>query len=304
MQEHYIHGEPVDAIVLGGKDSERQDFNGQYKFEIEFNGEDILSRTLTEIDRTQGIEQVFFVGPLELISDEIMERKKEYVAVADTGDLWGNINEAVETQQRYSDNARALIVCSDLPFLTAESMDWLIVNSPLNNCLKIPVVAKEELERLLPTYQTYYWPMREYPFKWSNNMVVEVETLPGLKLADFTDTYRESGKSNYSLCALKRFRMIVEHAGIEGVYTLLINYLSKFFQWRFACDVPFRNLRSKKDYEKLLTKITGAEIELLRTPFVDVVLDIDNEQRLGIFQRGYDDIKCVVEKQAQIKAVQ
>jgi hypothetical protein len=81
------------------------------------------------------------------------------------------------------------------------------------------------------------------------------------------------------------------YGGQEALFTVLLNYASKFLQMRSdALGVPFSRLRSKGDYERLISGIAGTNVELVEMPYVDTVLDVDNSHRCGIFRRGYDEI--------------
>ena len=300
MPERISHANPVDAVLLGGKDSDAIGFNGQYKFALKVEGrEDILAGVLDAIDRTRNIDRVFFVGPQDLISDRVKGRKKDYITVPDTGSLWGNLSESIEEQQKLRGGNEVLVVCSDLPFLTAESMDWLVTNSRGKDSLQIPVVSKGIAQGLSPTYETYYWPMREFPFKWSNNMLLDVNKIADSGMQKLFNRYRETGGDNYSLSALRRMQLLNEYGGPEAICALLLNYASKLLQLKFEGRVPFSRLIGKSDYERILTRILGTNSELLQTPFVDAALDVDNHLRLGIFQRGSQEIRRIVEKQAK-----
>jgi len=304
MSERIRYDAPVDAILLGGKDSDAVGFNSQHKFALELGERDILEGVLGALDGTRSIDRVFFVGPLELIDDRVRDRRKGFVTVPDTGSLWGNLSETIERQQQLRGGNEVLVVCSDLPFLTSESMDWLVANSRGRDSLQIPVVPREKVQRLSPTYETYYWPMREFPFKWSNNMLLDVNKVTDGRLEQLFARYRATGGDNYSLTALKRMRLLNEYGGPEAVYTLLLNYASKLLQLKFDKHVPFSRLRSKSDYERIMTRIAGVDSELLRTPFIDTALDVDNHLRLGIFQRGYQEIRRIVEEQAKAEVYQ
>ncbi|MCD4756410.1 NTP transferase domain-containing protein [bacterium] len=288
---------PVDAILLAGRDSNAVGFNSQHKFSLEMGEQDILEGVLEAIDKTDSIDKVFFVGPLELIDDRVKGRKKGYITIPDTGSLWGNLSETIEKQQQLCGNHEVLVICSDLPFLTAESMDWLIANSRGKNNLQIPVVPREQILKLSPTYETYYWPMREFPFKWSNNILLDINKIVDSRVAQLFTKYRETDGDKFPLSALRRIHLLQKHGGSEAVYALLLNYASYLLQLKFDERVPFSELIGKRDYEEILTRAIAIDSELLKTPFAEMVLDVDNHLRLGIFQRGFQEIKGVIKEQ-------
>lgn len=293
---------PVDAILLGGKDPDAVGFNSQYKFSLEVGGRDVLSGVLDALDQASFINRVIFVGPAELVKDKVRGRSKNYAFVDQQGSLWNNVSAGIEKQQQLGGKEGVLVVCSDLPFLTSESVDWLVVNSQQKDSLQVPIVSDRVVKQLSPTYETYYWPMREHPFKLGNNIFIDIDKLSEDRLRLLIEEYRGTASDNYALMSFKRLALLQRYGGAEAVSTLMLNYASKLLQIKCGLNgkVPFSFLRGKGDYERVISKILGAKTEMLPTPFVDVVLDIDNSQRLGIFQRGYQRISEVVHRQADV----
>ena len=301
MAERVTSTAPVDAILLGGHDSGAGGYN-EPKFTLEFGGQTTLTTVLKAIDEAEAIDGVFFVGQAELIEGETRNREKLYTLVPDTGSLWGNLHAAIEEQQRYGHGREVLVICSDLPFLTAQSLDWLVAKSSGTDSLQIPIIPQAILQKLSLFYKTYYWPMSEFPFKWSNVLLLDTNTFPNHGLKQLIARYRETSADNYALLALKRIQLLYEYGGAEAVYTLVINYASKMLQSKRDNgngQVPFTRLRSKSDYERMLSRIIGSDCTLLRTPFPGLALDVDGKTRQEILQRGYWAIRTLVEEQAE-----
>lgn len=291
---------PVDVVLLAGRDPNKAGFNGQYKFSLEVGGRDMLTSALDALDGATFIDRVFVVAPADVVKERLTARVKDYIPVEQRGSLIENISAGVERQQQLGGKQHLLLVCSDLPFLTSPSVDWLVVNSQQSPHLQVPVVPQSVVQELSPTYETYYWPMKEFSFKLGNNIFVDASTLNEQRIQLLIDRYRNTGSDNYALMSLNRIALLREYGGAEAVYTVMLNYLSKLMQIKYGAKghVPFSGWRTQSDYQRILSRIIGRKSEFLASPFVDVVLDVDNSHRLGIFQRGYERISQVVQRQA------
>ena len=293
----------TDAVLLCGYDS-KPGFNGRNKFSLEVGGgNDILENTLDALDHTQFVDRVFVVASANDVQGRFVGRQKEYVLVEPQGSLINNVAAGIDKQQQRGGKEHVLMVCSDLPFLTSQSLDWLVINSRPdsdNKGIQIPVVPHPKVQELLPTYETYYYPMREFSFKMGNNIFIDINLLNEERIRLLVDGYRNSGSDNYVLMSLQKMALLQRYGGIEAVYTVMINYLSKLLQIKYGTkrSVPLSRLRGKSDYERIMSRIIGHKTHLLATPFVDIVLDVDNAVRLGIFQRGYDRISQIVNRQS------
>ena len=297
---------PVDAVLLAGRDPNKTGFNGQYRFSLEVGGRDMLTSALDALDEAVFIDRVFVVAPTGEVKERLARRVKDYIPVEQRGSLIENITAGVERQQQLGGKQHVLLVCSDLPFLTSSSVDWLVVNSQQSPHLQVPVVSQAVVQELSPTYETYFWPMREYSFKLGNNIFIDTSTLNEERIQLLINRYRNTGSDNYALMSLNRIALLREYGGAEAVYTVMLNYLSKLIQIKYGTrgHIPFSGWRSKSDYERILTRVIGQKSELLASPFVDVVLDVDNPHRLGIFQRGHDRIAEVVQRQTVVDQIE
>lgn len=294
---------PVDAILLCGNDS-KPGLGGKNKFELRVGGDrNILESTLDALEHTKLIDRIFIVAPISDIKNNTIPKQKEYILIESGGDLVNNVSAGIEKQQQRGGQQHALIVCSDLPFLTSQSLDWLIINSqPDGNtgAIKMPVVPHKIIQQLSPTYETYFYPMKEFSFKMGNNIFININLLSEERIKQFVVDYRKSGSDDYILMSLKRITLLQKYGGTEAVYTVIVNLLSKLLQIKCGTrqDIPLSGLRKMTDYQKVISLMLGHKVELLASPLVDTVLDVDNTVRLGIFQRGYERISQIVKKQA------
>lgn len=298
-----INPSQADAVLLCGNDA-KPGFNGRNKFLLEVGGgRDILTSTLDALEEAQFVDRVFVVASAGDVQGRFVGRQKEYVLVEPQGSLINNIGAGIEKQQQRGGKEHVLMVCSDLPFLTSQSLDWLVLNSRPDkddSGVKMPVVPHTKVRELSPTYETYFYPMREYSFKMGNNVFIDINLLNEERIKLLVDGYRNSGSDDYVLMSLKRMALLQKYGGTEAVYTVMVNYLSKLLQIKYGTQkgIPLSRLRGKIDYERVVSRMLGHKTKLLAAPFVDMVLDVDNAIRLGIFQRGYDRISQVVRRQS------
>lgn len=213
----------------------------------------------------------------------------------------GNLLAGIDRQQQISGKPKVMIASTDLPFLTRRSLDWVAENAYVKRGLGIPIVTQTTLEKLSPTFETYYWPMSEGAFKWVENVtMIDVNLLQDERISRMVEknrVYRARGSYNV-MNQLKRIGMILHHGGIEAIYTVLLNYISGVLQIKFNKQnpVPFSQFRRKQDYEGLLSRTLGFPVKMIEMPYVDTCLDVDDRNRLTLFSRGYEKIKSIVSR--------
>lgn len=293
-----INAAPKDAILLCGSDGKPGSLGGN-KSLLEIGGRDILEGTLEALDSAQFVDRVFVIGP-KTMQNRLIGRQKEYELIEPQGDIIKNVSAGIEKQQQRGGDQHILIVCSDLPFLTSKSLDWLVVNAQPkdnNEAIKLPVVPYSQVQKLSSVYETYYYPMKEFSFKMGNNLFIDINLLNEERINLLVKKYRQTGSDNYLFMSLKRMALLQRYGGNEAVYTLLVNYVSKMLQVKYGTkhNVPLSGLRQQIDYQRVLSKMLNHKTELLPAPFVDMVLDVDSATRFGIFQRGYERISAIVQ---------
>jgi len=287
-----IMRENEDAILLCGKD-DKSGFNGNCKYLLEVGeSQKIIHTTLDALEKSELISRIIIVGEEDAIRPFLRGREKDYHFIKPRGSIVDNLSAGIEKQQQINGDRNILMVCSDLPFLTEKSLDWVVINSNTDDNIDIPIVSEEDLLALSPTYESYYYPMKEYPFKMGNNIFINTSLLDESRIRLLVERYRETGSDNYLLMSLKRFALLQEYGGFDAVYTLMMNFVSKGIQREFGknSNIPFSSLRSKKDYERIISKIMDYKTSLLRSPHIDMVLDVDSALRYEIFKRGYSQI--------------
>lgn len=234
---------PTDVFLMAGHDYGKG-INGTDKFLREIGGRRIIDRVLEACNTAKGVQRIFFVGP-ELFKQEIdTQKEKEYLFVRSKGSLWDNLQAASDVQDKIGRTRNTLIIYSDLPFLTSGAIDWIIKNGGENN-LQVPVIAQDDMRRLEPNYVTYYWPMREFPFKWGDNlMVVDSGLFADNRLGNLMERHRGSGFESLDKIPVatyvNRMRLFYELGGVELATVMVLNFASKLVQMKFPGRVLFR----------------------------------------------------------------
>jgi GTP:adenosylcobinamide-phosphate guanylyltransferase len=290
------HPQAVDAILLGGKDPDAKDFNAQYKYNLLLNGQKILDNVLGAISSSNLVNKLIFVTPeSEIAKGDLGKVNKDVYLTEPKGKLWDNLSAGIKRQQQLGGNQQILIICSDLPFLTSKSIDWLVQNSCDKGNICLPTVSRASMERLRGIYETYFWPMKEGPFKFGNNLFTNINLLEESKLPYLINEYRKNQYNNDFSMLINRIGFMCRYGGKEAIYTLFLNYLSKTLQVKIDTkNIPFSSMLSKANYEKLLSEVVGSNTQLLDSPHIEIAMDVDSQNRFEIFRRAYDSIMKII----------
>lgn len=105
----------------------------------------------------------------------------------------------------------------------------MVINSQKNTNIQFPIVPQSVVQQLSPTYETYYWPMKEFAFKMGNNIFIDINRLSDDRLKTLLNEYRGTGSDNYMLMSLQRLALLQKYGGTEAVYTTIIPDLRKNF---------------------------------------------------------------------------
>ena len=120
--------ENEDAILLCGKD-DKSGFNGDSKYLLEVGeSQKIINTTLDALENSKFISRIIIVGEEDIIRPFLRGREKDYHFVKPKGSIVDNLSAGIDKQQQINGDRNILMVCSDLPFLTEESLDWLVLN--------------------------------------------------------------------------------------------------------------------------------------------------------------------------------
>lgn len=144
----------LDAILpAGGRLS--GDFAAEAGVEVKalisFEGRTVLERTLSVLRATGAIERTVVVGPDEVISHEAVGLADQALAEGESGPE--NIMRGLRWLQQSNGGAHAdkvLILTTDLPLITPESLTLFLEACPPEADLCVPVITREAYEERFP----------------------------------------------------------------------------------------------------------------------------------------------------------
>jgi GTP:adenosylcobinamide-phosphate guanylyltransferase len=127
---------------------------------IALDGQTILRRTIETLRRTERIGRIVVVGPAAALEEARACGVEGAVEEGETGP------ENILRGLAWLENAasHALVVTSDLPFLTPDSLAALLDASPSHADLAVPIVTRQAFEARFPGTDSEYVALREGAF--------------------------------------------------------------------------------------------------------------------------------------------
>ncbi|MFC1653257.1 NTP transferase domain-containing protein [Patescibacteria group bacterium] len=262
-----------DILLLAGGDLVRDE--GVYKHLNQINGKPIISRVLSALDASETSGQVFVAGPEEVLGKQTDLMEKSCVLVGEGGSFMGNLKLALDRHEKTGSSDEILVVSSDLPFLRPETIDWISSNFPETD-IGVPIVGKSNADLLMPHRKYMYWPMKDESFVFGNVYSAKSSSLRSLSVP-VVDEYRASQASSMLVTGIQRMLYFAKLGNAPLFYSIAANYVSKTIQMIEGVKeaVPLSNLRTKNDYEKVLSRTLGLDVGLFLSPAIDLILDVD-----------------------------
>lgn len=279
-----------DLILLAGSDNK----SGKPSFEEEIGGKSLIEWVLESLSAASSVSRIFAVGPVNVVGKYLDKVGKEIRAVESNQSFWRNLELGIDTQQKHGSGQRVLIAYSDLPFLQSHTIDRFAEEGNVGE-IAVPLVPQSAFLALKGIYESYYWPMREFPFKWGDLTHTNVSVVDN-EISQFADEYRRTWTDVRIKTIWKRLALLSKYGGTEAMFTLGVNYFSKALQMKRSWKaIPLSNLRTLDQYQRLLARSVGADLRLVKAPYVDFALDVDNENRLALFRRGHKQMRAAIE---------
>jgi len=155
----------VDAILpAGGRIT--GDFateaGAEIKALIAFEGRTLLERTLDTLRATGRVQRAVVIGPGELAGHPASATADAVLPEAESGPA--NIMRGLEWLHHANDGRhaeRVLIVTTDLPFLTPESITGFLDACPPGAAMSLPAIRKEAIEASCPHWAGTYLHLRD-----------------------------------------------------------------------------------------------------------------------------------------------
>jgi len=96
--------------------------------------------------------------------------------------------------------------------------------------------------------------------------------------------------------------LLTSAGGVRVFDILFYKYLSMFLQKQeIGSEVPFSEVLNTEKYEAALSQIANHKIKLSYAPLSDLALDLDNEWKLYLYQKRYEEIGRIIGDQAEEK---
>lgn len=168
---------PIRAVVLAGDNNKGEYIRGERiknKAFYPINDKPMLSYVLDVLSQVPEIHEIVIVGP-EL---ELQSFKKSY-NVEIIPHKFEIIDNVVVSKKGWEDG-RILIVTSDIPMITVDSIkDFIYQSNQSEDDLFYPIVSKETNELLFPGVKRTYVTLKEGIFTGGNVFMVNVSCIDG-----------------------------------------------------------------------------------------------------------------------------
>ena len=240
----------VPAVVLAGgrnKPPVAVATGSEFRALTPFQGRPMLDHVIVALSEAESIGEITVVGPIPA-SDQ-------FQVVADHGGFVENIYAGLEALEAES----VLIVTSDIPFITAESIDGFICHARAEAAdIVYPVVAVEQCYKRFPGLKRTAVRLKEGEFTGGNVALVR---------RDFMEAQRERIARTYALR-----KSPVKLALMIGLGTAL----------KLAGTVAFRKpLLSIPQLESSISRLIGGKARAVVTTYAELATDIDRDSDLA-----------------------
>ncbi len=248
----------IDAIVLaGGMDAPDSPLypytKGKSKATIEIGGKPMLQWVLDALEDAEKINRIVVVGSPELQPD--LRSTKVASFLPDTGDLVINFKTGADAILEINPSAeRVVIVTADIPFVTPESVNWVIDTSlKSNEDLFYFVIDQPAMENKYPGSARSYTRLKDLSVCGGDVTVIRLDLYT--KKKEFWKKIARARKSSLRLAAL---------IGIDILFLLMLR--------RLTLDDAVRRVTQRLE-------ITGRG---LICPFPEIGMDIDKPYQLEL----------------------
>jgi GTP:adenosylcobinamide-phosphate guanylyltransferase len=247
----------MDAIVTaGGMITEKDRLyvvqQGGYKALLDICGKPMIQWVLDALNAAQSVDNIIIVG---LPKDAPVKSKKPVTFLPDRGDLMSNGEAGAEELCRLKpDTTHALYVCSDIPMLTAEMVDWMTkAVAETDHDFYYSVVERKVMEARFPTSKRTYQHLKDVEVCGGD--IFGVRPAAASKENPLWRRIIESRKNPIKQVAL---------IGLDLVFGILFR--------RFTLE----------DCVKIASKRLGFRGRVIILPFAEMGMDVDKPHQLEL----------------------
>jgi GTP:adenosylcobinamide-phosphate guanylyltransferase len=227
---------------------------GKSKALLDVAGKPMVQWVLDALSGASTIERVVFMG---LSPDEGLQCAKPMTFIPNQGEMLQNILSGVRKVLELAPKAtHALVVSSDIPAITPESVDW-VVNTTLqtDHDLFYNVIARETMEKRFPGSRRSYVHLKDIEACGGDMNLVRTITATG-----HDELWRRIIDSRKS--ALKQAALL----GFDLLFLLMLRMLTI------------------EKAEKKISKRIGLKGKVLVCPYAEVGMDVDKPHQLEIMR--------------------
>jgi GTP:adenosylcobinamide-phosphate guanylyltransferase len=227
---------------------------GKSKALLDVAGKPMVQWVLDALSGASTIERVVFMG---LSPDEGLQCAKPMTFIPNQGEMLQNILSGVRKVLELAPKAtHALVVSSDIPAITPESVDW-VVNTALqtDHDLFYNVIARETMEKRFPGSRRSYVHLKDIEACGGDMNLVRTITATG-----HDELWRRIIDSRKS--ALKQAALL----GFDLLFLLMLRMLTI------------------EKAEKKISKRIGLKGKVLVCPYAEVGMDVDKPHQLEIMR--------------------
>ena len=198
----------ASAVVLAGRENtgKLKDISGErWEALIPIAGAPMLQYVIDAVSEARQIERVIIVGPEDALRDRIKGRAITYVPPQ--GGIVANVRAAV---QLLSPDEQVIIVTSDVPLITAQTVDGF-----LDECRAVgpadvyyPILERRVLEARYPTTVRTYAKLREGTYTGGNFFVIKAGMIDAV--GEIAEKFVAARKSPLQMAGLLGWSFIIK----------------------------------------------------------------------------------------------
>jgi GTP:adenosylcobinamide-phosphate guanylyltransferase len=299
----------LDAVVLAGTHQNvKRLIAGRNKAFLKVGEQVLIHYVVNALLNAENIDQIFVVGPVEELLDELAGSPARVRVIAQRGKMLTNSFagiEASEDRHRYDPEMPVkerplLIISCDLPLVTARSIDDFVAR-----CAREDNSSEEPYAMLAgvvdePGVKPFH-PVREK--QGIERPFVELE-FGRLRLANIYVgrprklSHQEFLQTGFSYRKAKDWRNVValtfnffkSHGGVQAAWLAMRVQLTLMLskgKGRLYQRLKRGNTRER--VERSVSKILGGPIKIVITPFGGLSLDVDDHEDFRILEECYTD---------------
>lgn len=272
----------VNAVVLaGGKEK-----LGHYKSKatLEFNNKRCIDYVVEALNKADNIDKVMIVGNIEHLGEEILGRKvtqerRVFIQNAVSG------YEALRLELRdknWKDKEPLFYIFSDIPFVTAESIDDFLDRADTNSDLSFCFVDISKINERFSNYKEYYpyTTLKDFSFRMGNCGLVNVENVMKSGSQKIFQKAFEARRFNEFLSFLKFLFLgypVYSHLRMLGEFkkTNLLG-MPVILPREFYFDLTINNVEEK--ISKIFSKEGNLSVNIVTSYYPELAVDVDGKR--------------------------